>query len=411
MWGRGRSRRAPRPRAGRLHRRRGRARPVLLPPSGRVPRSVRSRPRSSTTRARRSTPSTCCAPRTRRRSSHDDAEFFGPRWAAARRGPAERRRASPPRAPRPDVRARARRRTTRRRRVAALGLARPLRHRRRAPPVSCSARSRPRAPTRPCTRARSTCTWAAPTRSPSSTSTAAARSSRRSPATGTRSPSARRDTDIVRLLDRREALGVTLSFGEVSVTETVLAYQRKGVSDHACVELIALDLPPVSFPTQALWFELDARAAGSRRSRCEDAARRAARDRARADRRAAADRDVRPLGHRRAVDQLPPADRHARRSSSTTATPAESASRAPRFERFEELCRDAHAADRRVPVRRTAAPRACSRPSAATSTSRCTRPERARCFSECSPPAGYKRPDRSPRSASMRAAPNATRRC
>jgi DEAD/DEAH box helicase domain-containing protein len=66
------------------------------------------------------------------------------------------------------------------------------------------------------------------------------------------------DTDIVRLLDRREALGVTLSFGEVSVTDTVLAYQRKGVSDHAFRELIALDLPPTSFPTQALWFELDA---------------------------------------------------------------------------------------------------------------------------------------------------------
>jgi DEAD/DEAH box helicase domain-containing protein len=65
------------------------------------------------------------------------------------------------------------------------------------------------------------------------------------------------DTDIVRLLDRRETLGVTLSFGDVSVTDTVLAYQRKGVSDHAVRELVALDLPPTSFDTQALWFELD----------------------------------------------------------------------------------------------------------------------------------------------------------
>ncbi len=64
------------------------------------------------------------------------------------------------------------------------------------------------------------------------------------------------DTDIVRLLDRREALGVTLSFGEVSVTDTVLAYQRRRVSDHAPLDLVALDLPPTSFPTQALWFEL-----------------------------------------------------------------------------------------------------------------------------------------------------------
>ncbi|HTZ88509.1 MAG TPA: Zn-binding domain-containing protein, partial [Solirubrobacteraceae bacterium] len=64
------------------------------------------------------------------------------------------------------------------------------------------------------------------------------------------------DTEIVRLLDRRETLGVTLSFGEVSVTDTVLAYQRKGTADHAFRELHALDLPPTSFQTQALWFEL-----------------------------------------------------------------------------------------------------------------------------------------------------------
>jgi DEAD/DEAH box helicase domain-containing protein len=64
-------------------------------------------------------------------------------------------------------------------------------------------------------------------------------------------------TAIERLLDRRTALGVTLSFGEVSVTETVLAYQRRRLSDHAQIDLVALDLPETSFSTQALWFELD----------------------------------------------------------------------------------------------------------------------------------------------------------
>jgi DEAD/DEAH box helicase domain-containing protein len=71
-------------------------------------------------------------------------------------------------------------------------------------------------------------------------------------------PKSETDTEIVRLLDRRETLGVTLSFGEVSVTDTVLAYQRRRLSDHAQVDIFALDLPPVSFATQALWFELDA---------------------------------------------------------------------------------------------------------------------------------------------------------
>jgi DEAD/DEAH box helicase domain-containing protein len=68
-------------------------------------------------------------------------------------------------------------------------------------------------------------------------------------------PKRETDTEIVRLLDRRETLGVTLSFGEVSVTDTVLAYQRRRLSDHAQVDLIGLDLPSTSFQTQALWFE------------------------------------------------------------------------------------------------------------------------------------------------------------
>jgi len=70
-------------------------------------------------------------------------------------------------------------------------------------------------------------------------------------------PKRETETAIERLLDRREALGVTLSFGDVSVTDTVLAYQRKRLSDHSQVDLVALDLPQTTFATQALWFELD----------------------------------------------------------------------------------------------------------------------------------------------------------
>jgi DEAD/DEAH box helicase domain-containing protein len=72
-------------------------------------------------------------------------------------------------------------------------------------------------------------------------------------------PKRQTDTNILRLLDRRDELGVRLSFGDVDVTETVLAYQRKRLSDHAQVDLVGLELPPRSFSTQALWFELDAR--------------------------------------------------------------------------------------------------------------------------------------------------------
>ncbi len=76
-------------------------------------------------------------------------------------------------------------------------------------------------------------------------------------------PKRETDTTVERLLDRRETLGTTLSFGEVSVTETVLAYQRKRLSDHGAgghqiIDLVALDLPETTFSTQALWFERDA---------------------------------------------------------------------------------------------------------------------------------------------------------
>jgi DEAD/DEAH box helicase domain-containing protein len=71
-------------------------------------------------------------------------------------------------------------------------------------------------------------------------------------------PKRETDTLIERLLDRREALGVTLSFGRVLVTETVLAYQRRRLSDHREIDLTALELPSTRFATQAMWFELDA---------------------------------------------------------------------------------------------------------------------------------------------------------
>ena len=119
-------------------------------------------------------------------------------------------------------------------------------------------------------------------------------------------PKRETDTEIERLLDRRDVLGVTLSFGRVTVTEQVHAYQRKRLPDHEVLDLRAVDLPPYSFTTQALWYELGPGAARGLPARAP--ARRAARGRAHADRRAAAAGDVRPLGHRRAVDQRPPAD-------------------------------------------------------------------------------------------------------
>jgi DEAD/DEAH box helicase domain-containing protein len=61
---------------------------------------------------------------------------------------------------------------------------------------------------------------------------------------------------VERISQQRQALGVELHFGEVSVSEQVLAFQRKRLSDHSVIDLVALDLPETNFPTQALWYVL-----------------------------------------------------------------------------------------------------------------------------------------------------------
>ena len=49
-------------------------------------------------------------------------------------------------------------------------------------------------------------------------------------------------------------LGMEVSFGRVSVTEQVVAYQKKGIRDQATLELVALDLPETTFETEAVWY-------------------------------------------------------------------------------------------------------------------------------------------------------------
>jgi DEAD/DEAH box helicase domain-containing protein len=69
-------------------------------------------------------------------------------------------------------------------------------------------------------------------------------------------------TWIEKLHERRETLGLTLSYGAVSYSETVLGYQRKALQDHAVIDFQSLELPTVEFSTRALWYELDEVIAG-----------------------------------------------------------------------------------------------------------------------------------------------------
>jgi DEAD/DEAH box helicase domain-containing protein len=64
-------------------------------------------------------------------------------------------------------------------------------------------------------------------------------------------------TYVELLEDRRTTCGVTLSYGQVIYSETVLGYQRRGLQDHAVIDFQTLDLPTTEFRTRALWYELD----------------------------------------------------------------------------------------------------------------------------------------------------------
>ncbi len=62
------------------------------------------------------------------------------------------------------------------------------------------------------------------------------------------------ETAIERVLTTRRAAGVELQFGRVSVTEQVIAYQRKAIRDGSTLEVVPLVLPQVTFETEAVWF-------------------------------------------------------------------------------------------------------------------------------------------------------------
>jgi DEAD/DEAH box helicase domain-containing protein len=61
-------------------------------------------------------------------------------------------------------------------------------------------------------------------------------------------------TDVEEPLRAQRRLGLELTFGRVSVTEQVVAYQRKGIRDQATISTVQLDLPATTFDTEAVWY-------------------------------------------------------------------------------------------------------------------------------------------------------------
>ena len=56
---------------------------------------------------------------------------------------------------------------------------------------------------------------------------------------------------------RTLAPGAALFFGEIEVTEQVIGYQKRDLTDNRVIDTVALDLPEQVFGTEALWFTLE----------------------------------------------------------------------------------------------------------------------------------------------------------
>ena len=67
---------------------------------------------------------------------------------------------------------------------------------------------------------------------------------------------AKKDTNtaIEETLRTERRCGLDLSFGRISVTEQVVAYQKKSVRDQSTLETVDLDLPETSYETEAIWY-------------------------------------------------------------------------------------------------------------------------------------------------------------
>jgi DEAD/DEAH box helicase domain-containing protein len=62
------------------------------------------------------------------------------------------------------------------------------------------------------------------------------------------------NTAIDEELRRERRCGLDLSFGRISVTERVVAFQKKSIRDQSTLETVELDLPETSFETEAIWY-------------------------------------------------------------------------------------------------------------------------------------------------------------
>lgn len=79
-------------------------------------------------------------------------------------------------------------------------------------------------------------------------------------------PRGSKDTEILEVLGQKACFGTRVYFGRVKVTEQITGYEKRSVRGGKLLGIMPLDLPPLVFETEGIWFEIGHEI----RRRCEE---------------------------------------------------------------------------------------------------------------------------------------------
>ena len=79
-------------------------------------------------------------------------------------------------------------------------------------------------------------------------------------------PRGSKDTEILEVLGQKACFGTRVYFGRLRVTERITGYEKRNVRGGKLLSIVPLDLPPLVFETEGMWFEIG----HDIRRRCEE---------------------------------------------------------------------------------------------------------------------------------------------
>jgi DEAD/DEAH box helicase domain-containing protein len=65
-----------------------------------------------------------------------------------------------------------------------------------------------------------------------------------------------KETEILEIFEEKQVFGTTISIGRVKVTEQVTGYEKWSIHGKRKLNIISLELPPLTFETDSIWFKI-----------------------------------------------------------------------------------------------------------------------------------------------------------